>query len=329
MLGVGQRSEIALKSPKTPMNPAEFWKNFRLGEEVSISGAFIYNGLRRFHELRKLDYADEIFEVFYYLSVGLERLLKIAVVLLEHKDDGDQEALEQSLITHNHLDLLHRIRQHTTVNLSTPHNELLSLLATFYKTLRYDRFSLSSVSDFRKERDALCGFFAKHLQVEFADPNSILGTPNEARYRKFLRKTVQKISAVLYQIVETRARELNLYTYELRHGSKAQTIFLGEADIPAEDVLWKELLIFFMNTTATSGYLQFLRGIPPLEFDPGLVDEYLDCFQSDAAKAFVRDELEHHYEQLADKGDRLKLMDVIAAPGVYFDDPEFDDDPTE
>lgn len=59
------------------MNPAQFWKNFQLGEEVSISGAFIYNGLRRFHELRQLDYADEIFEVFYYLSVGLERLLKI------------------------------------------------------------------------------------------------------------------------------------------------------------------------------------------------------------------------------------------------------------
>ncbi|MBE0614863.1 MAG: hypothetical protein IH604_14430 [Burkholderiales bacterium] len=312
------------------MNPAEFWKNFRLGEELSISGAFIYNGLRRFHELRKLDYPDEIFEVFYYLSVGLERLLKIAVVLLEHKDDVDQGALEQSLITHSHLDLLHRIKQHTTVSLSTPHNELLSLLATFYKTFRYDRFSLSSVSDLRKERDALCGFFAKYLQVEIADSGSILGTPNEPRYRKFLRTTVQKISAVLYQIIETRARELNLYTYELRHGSKAQTIFLGEADIPAEDVLWKELLIFFMNTKGTSGYLQFLQGIPPLEFDPECVDEYLDCFQSDAAKAFVRDELEHHYLELGDqKGDRLKLMDVIGAPGVSFDDPDSEEEPTE
>jgi len=65
------------------MKPTEFWENFNLGEEVSISGAFIYNGLRRFHELKNLDYTDEVFEVFYYLSVGLERLLKIAVVLLE------------------------------------------------------------------------------------------------------------------------------------------------------------------------------------------------------------------------------------------------------
>lgn len=207
------------------MNSTQFWKNFKLGEEISISGAFIYNGLRHFHELRQLDYAEEIFEVFYHLSVGLERLLKTTVVLLEHKDDGDQQALEQSLITHNHLELLHRIKQFKPINLGTSHNEFLGLLGTFYKTFRYDRFSLSSVSDFRTESDTLCDFFAKHLQVQFEEPISLLGIPNKTRYRKFLQKIVQKISAVLYQIIETRARELNLYTYELRHGSKAEIIF--------------------------------------------------------------------------------------------------------
>ena len=127
------------------MKPTQFWKNFKLGEEVSVSGAFIYNGMRRFHEMRKLDYTDEVFEVLYDLSVGFERLLKIAVVLLEHDDAIDQEELEKSLITHNHLDLLSRVKKHVPVNLTSPHNDLLSLLGTFYKSLRYDRFSLSSV----------------------------------------------------------------------------------------------------------------------------------------------------------------------------------------
>jgi hypothetical protein len=311
------------------MIPSDFWKNFRLGEELDISGAFIYNGLRQFHEMRTLDYADEIFEVFYYLSVGLERLLKIAVVLLEHRDGVDQEQLEQSLITHNHLELLHRIKQHKTVNFGTLHNELLSLLARFYKTFRYDRFSISSVSDFRNERDALCDFLGKYLQVDFPDPDPIFGTTNETRYRKFLRKSVQKITSTLYRIVEARARELGLFTYELRHGSKAETIFLGAGDIPAEELLWKELLIFFMNTEATSSYLEFLRSIEPLNFDPALVGEYLDCFQSDAAKAFVLSELKHHYQELMDKGERLKIVDVIGAPGVCFDSSDIDKEPFE
>lgn len=87
------------------MKPTEFWKNFKLGEELSVSGTFIYNGLRRFYQLRKLDNPDELFEVFYNLSVGLERLLKIVVVLLEHSDGEDQTAFEKSLITHNHQNL--------------------------------------------------------------------------------------------------------------------------------------------------------------------------------------------------------------------------------
>ena len=308
------------------MKPAEFWKNFRLGEELSISGAFTYNGLRRFYELRILDHSDEIFEVLYNLSVGLERLLKIVVILLEHSDSQDQEALEKSLITHSHLDLLHRVKNKRALNLGPSHNELLGLLATFYKSHRYDRYSIASITDQSKERDALCSFFSKNLNLEISEPDFLIRTTNDARYKKYLRKTVLKICRSLYEIVADRARELNLYTYELRHGSKAETIFLGEADIPAENVLWKELLIFLMNTKETSGYLEFLRSISPLDFDPALVDEYLDCFKSDAAKAFVMDELEHHYEEITNTGERLALMDVIGSSGVYFDELNDEED---
>lgn len=308
------------------MKPMDFWKNFRLGEELSVSGAFIYNGLRRFYELRKLDHADEIFEVYYYLSIGLERLMKIAIVLLEHEDTADQTAFERSLITHSHQDLLARIKKRVKVNLSGPHNDFLSLLTTFYKTLRYDRFSLQSPASLGKERHALFDFLEKHLRAEFEDRDSVFGHENDARYKKFLRQIVIKISGTLYEIVKERARELNLYTYELRSGSKAETVFLGEADMHGEDTLWKELLIFFMNTKETSGYLKFLRGIEPLNFDPGLVDDYLRCFQSDSAKSEVIDELETLYEDLPDKKERLEMMAVIGANNVFFNDEEVEDD---
>lgn len=309
------------------MKPTQFWKNFNLGEELSISGAFIYNGMRRFYEMQGLNYTDEAFEVLYNLSVGFERLLKIAVVLLEHDDSIDQEELEKSLITHNHLELLSRVRKHVQINLTSPHNDLLSLLGKFYKSLRYDRFSLSSVYDSKREIEALCALLSKHLNLNInIQRDTLLGIQNEDRYRRFIRKTVLKISKTLYDVVANRARDLNLYTYELRSGSKAETVFLREVDISDEDVLWKELLIFFMNTKSTSGYLEFLRGISPLDFDPALVGDYLECFQSDAAKSFVMDELEHLYEELGEKGSRLELMNVIGAPNVDFDFPEDEED---
>lgn len=223
------------------MKPAEWWKNFRLGEELSVCGAFIYNGLRRFHELHKLDHADDLFEVFYQFSIGIERLTKIAIVLLEHDDAGDQEAFEKFLETHNHQKLLARIQRRKPLKLSNHENAFLHLLTGFYENLRYDRFSLRSSLSLGKEKHALFDFLEKHLHAEFKARTSILGHENTDQYKKFLRTIAVKIAGALYEVVKQRATELNLYTYELRSASKAETVFFGKADIPAEDVLWKEL----------------------------------------------------------------------------------------
>lgn len=302
------------------MQPTLFWKNFRLGEELSVSGAFIYNGLRRFHEIRKLDFTDEIFEVFYYFSIGFERLMKIAIVLLEHDETVEQKAFEESLITHSHQELLRRLKRHVPIDLSPRDHDFLTILTKFYKTLRYDRFSLQSVGMNEKEKSELLGFLAKHLHDQFEDQDPIFGTPNNQRYRKFVHNIVLKLSRKFFNIIYERSIALNIYTYEIRSGSKAATIFYGKADISDEDVLWKELLIFFMNTQETSGYLGFLRAVEPLSFDPALIEEYLACFKSDSAKSFAMDELEGLYADLADKGERLKIMDLVGASLCFDED---------
>lgn len=310
------------------MKASEFWKNFRLGEELHIAGSFIYNGIRRFHELSILDHTDELFEFLYDLSVGLERLLKIAVVLHEHADAKDQDELEQSLVTHSHLDLAARLRGHVAINFSKPQNDLLQLLSTFYKTLRYDRFLLNSVYRGNKESDAIRALLSKHLDVRFSDRSSPFATSNEDQYRAFISRTVLKTTQAIYKTVQDRSSALGLYTYELRHNSKAQSVFLREVKIADEDVLWKELLIFFMNADPSTSYLKFLKGITPLGFDPGLVSDYLECFKSDASKAQVMDELEHYYSEMepGERRNRIRDIGVIARQGVYFHD---DDDECE
>jgi hypothetical protein len=302
------------------------WKNFKLGEELSVSGAFIYNGLRRFHELKQLDFADEVFEVFYYLSVGIERLMKIAIVLIEHDDALDQSAFEESLKTHNHQELLARIRKREKIKLGDVHIAFLNLLANFYKVARYDRFTLQSVGMHDREKQELIKFLTEHLKVTIKDDIPIFGVSNEDRYKKFLRNVVLKIAGTLYELIDERAHALNLFTYELRHGSKAEAVFLGKADIPAENILWKELLIFFMNTKETNGYLKFLRGIEPLALDPADVPDFIDFFQADGqAKSLVMDQVETIYEDLPNKSERLEMMNAIGA-NLYFEEDEDEND---
>ena len=91
--------------------PEYFWKNFRLGTELQISGSFIYNALYFFDQMEHFCNDEEIFEFLYNTSVGLERLEKIAIILLEHDSSMDQEEFEKTLITHSHLELLDRIKE--------------------------------------------------------------------------------------------------------------------------------------------------------------------------------------------------------------------------
>ena len=297
----------------------ELWKNFDLGTELHIAGASIYNGIRHFHEMQTLENTDEVFEFLYNLSVGLERLLKVAVVLLEHDGCQDQEKFERSLITHNHLELLRRIKRHIDPGIHKPHNEFLSLLSAFYKTLRYRRFGIREFWNPADDKSSLRKFIENSLQVKL-NSSTILAVHNEDRFRRYVGKIVTYISGRIYRIITDRADEINLYTYELRHGSKAEMIFLRGCEFFLHDVLWKELLVFFMNTKSDSEIFKFLRKISPLDFDVACATEYLLCFQSEEAKALIMGELEELYSCLTNPRRRLDVMGCIGNTDVFFDD---------
>jgi hypothetical protein len=307
------------------MNSVQFWKNFNLGTELDISGRFIYNGLRVLHEMDTLYHEEEIFEVLYNLAVGLERLLKIAVILMEHDSAADQCQFEKSLITHNHLELLRRVRVRFKPRLGGVHNEFLQLLGSFYKTQRYGRYSAASTQATGKEKMVLHAFLEKHLKIRIVDEQ--LGpTRNSPQIKNFIGRTCGKIASEMYDVVKAEAGRLGLYTYELRNPSKAAKIFLSkEYDFLTEDVLWRELVVFLVRSERTVGHVGFLRSLAPLDFDPENEVEYLQCFASTEKMLIVVDELDQLYADLADKRARLNEIGIIGNPLVFFDGVEDED----
>ncbi len=309
------------------MDKVQFWKNFKLGKELDISGRFIYNGLKSFHEMKTLYYEEEIFEVLYNLSVGLERLLKIAVILIKHNEFINQDEFEKSLITHNHLNLLKQIKENHTPAFAGPHNEFLQMLSVFYKTHRYGKYSLTSMTVIGKEKAAFHSYIKKHLKIAISDEFPLGITQNNQKFRKFVGKIVGKITSELYEIIKQEATRLNIYTYELRYDSKASKIFLRkEYEFTNEDILWKELLIYFVNSSETSGNLGFIKEIEPLEFDPGLDVDYLQCLGSDEKKLIILDELKELYENIDKPIERLQAISLIGNPSVFSDLGDEDDE---
>jgi hypothetical protein len=310
------------------MSAGQWWKNFSLVKELDIAGSFIYNGLRSLHEMDSLHYESEVFEVLYGLSVGVERLLKICVILLEHDSAVDQEAFEKSLITHTHSDLARRIQEKHDLGLTAPYNEFLSLLGEFYKTHRYGRYGMEMAIGGKSEKTLLTTYLEKQLQTKFCDNAPFDITKLDKRCRKCLGKRVGTLCEKLYEVINKEASRLNIFTYELRNSSKASRIFLRKKyDFYDDDVLLKELLIFLIHSDPEhehAGVLRLIQNIEPLDFDPGMLQEYIASFGSRVATEEILDELEHHYSDVANVGERLDCVDAIGNPNVFFNSGEDD-----
>lgn len=311
------------------MKPDEYWKNFNLGTELDISGRYLYNGLQTFHQMEHFATEEDAFEFLYAVSVGIERLLKIALILTEHDQPDDQEEFERELITHSHQGLIRRLKTHHDLTLGSVHNEFVSVLSTFYKSHRYGRYSLASVAAPARERDDLNAFLEKHLDIKI-DTESMFGvTRNERRHRQFVGRVIAKIVVPIFDIIRNEARRLNLYTYEIEYGSKASKIFSTQSfDFENEDILQTELLAYFLSDKATGANSKFLREhLNALPFDPALEADYISALRSDRKKLKVLDELEALYqEDVSDFTTRRDALDVAASDYLDFGMDKTDDD---
>lgn len=302
------------------MRPDEYWKNFNLGTELDIAGRFLFNGLQAFHEMEHFAAEEDAFEFLYSVAVGVERLLKIAIILTEHDTAADQESFEKSLITHTHQDLALRLREPHALKFPARENEFIALLGRFYTSQRYGRYSLNSVFAPTQERDELVKFLEKYLGIKIDTSGWLTVTRNERKHRKFIGKVISKIVNPVHQIIEDEARRLNIYTYEIDYRSKASKIFLSKKfDFEDEDILQAELMAYFLSSEACGPNAQLIRDlIKPLPFDPALEGEYLAALRSDRKKIAVLDELEALYEDVTNFKERRELLEASSLENLTY-----------
>lgn len=296
------------------MTPEEWWKNFGLGLELDASGAFIYNGIKFLDSLEGLNHSTDIFEVLYNLSVGIERLFKVAVILIEHTDQTSIEEFEQSLITHNTIELANRVQKNVDLKFSGIHKEFLSMLSKFYKSHRYGRFSLSSVPNIEEEKVMFLNYLHKHLNIDISDDSPFSYIHNTPQIKKFVGKVVGKISRNLFKIISDRARSLNIYTYELRSDSKAVKVFYGlyeRLDFLDEENVKKELILFLMSSDSSSEHIDLLRSFGSLDLDPTEAPNHIKALLNDDHLHYVQGEIECAYEEVDNIKERLEMLSLM------------------
>lgn len=295
------------------MNEHEYWKNFSLGTELETSGIFIYNGLKQINDLEHYEYSEDVFEILYNLSVGFERLMKILIVLTEHQENTDQECFEKELITHNLDSLRNRIERDHKLELDNIQKEFLMILTVFYKKQRYNRFNLNDSNNYTKDKDCLFDFLVRKLKI-----NEKGSFRNTKEIKAFLIEIISNISTKLYERIEFKANELQLYTNELRLNGKAYRIFIyRDFNFEIQNSLKKELFITLMHSN-NSNFFKFIKSIKPIHFDVEDENKIINMLLSESNLENHFDELESFYEKLENKKERLNILGTIGKRGIEF-----------
>lgn len=314
------------------MDRIKYYKNFQMLTEIDIAGTFIHNGIRDFNKMESLYYDSEIFYVLYSISVGIERLQKVLIVLLEDVAPEEIENFEKSLITHSHQDLQTRINKKCGLSFTSHQNKFIQVLTNFYNTCRYDRFIYGN--NYSKERELLIKYFTNNLEVEITSEGFINNFKERNSIRSHFGKIVGSISKAYYKMIRDTASNQNIYTYELRSDSPAEKVFLPDFKKDSlqeqyinEQVSLKEFLIYLINREETSGFFEFVDHIKPLNFDIALTQEYLSDICKGIVPQSLIDFVEFLYSEEVDNiKERLELVDVIGNEHVYF---SFDEDEEE
>lgn len=292
------------------MTNIEFWKNFRLGTELQISGAFLYNAIYCFDRMSFFYFEEECFEFLYHSSVGLERLQKIVIVLSEHNENVNQVEFEKSLITHDHIKLLKRVRRNLVINLSNAEELFLQMLSEFYTHGRYDTFSTQSIGhEFCKK--LLINFFEKQLNIKIRAELQT-STEIDEKMRSFVGDIMGGLSQKLYALAESIAIKLNIYTYEITYDSKAYKIFTcKDLSFNRERTLRKELLIAYLHKKFDDGLVDHISKINPIEFESHTPSEYIKYLIEIHPKEYLQEELEARYEDIAYDKERAASVAII------------------
>jgi hypothetical protein len=290
----------------------EWWKNYGLGLEIDVSGTFIFNGIKRLDNLEAINNVADVFEILYNLSVGIERIFKVTVVLLEHKEEYDIEEMEKSLITHNVLELYERINKIDEFKISDDSKEFLALLTNFYNKCRYNRFNLNSIKDIEIEKNNFINFLSKNLKLAVENHNHSQWLDNSDQIKRYIGKMVMGITRGSYNIMKKKAEILNIYTYEIRSGSKATKVFLGDKlDFFEENQIKREIIAWLANPKSECGILKYIRSLPHLEIDPSGCSDYIKSLFDDQILMYSAGEFDEAYSNLDDIGKRFKLLSDI------------------
>lgn len=283
-----------------PESPQFKWTNFDFNMEIHVAGDFLYEGIYLIDRLSQLRYEDDYFLFLYDIAVGVERLEKIAYLLLALKDKELNPTT--NWVNHKHHLLFEMINNHITLKLGKREMAFVHLLSEFYNNGRYDRFKYAGEIDNNKpskDKDLFLIFLEKHLNVI---PVNFIGQEKTVILTQDLKdaigEIVRGIVIPIYEIIRETSYALRLFTYEIRDGSKAYKIFIEQQfSFNKENTTKREVILRLINQKYEHDeYMDKIYQVQPLNLQQQTPDSYISYLMNFQECPEIKDEVDQIYE---------------------------------
>lgn len=197
-----------------------------MANELDVAGEFIYAAIDIFNKMNNFDQVGDNF-FLYHLAVGIERVQKILLVIINDVERDEIEDFLEKIKSHNHIMLHGKIKEKVNISFSKEQNDLLNLLSEFYNAERYARFNFFSYNF--KDRDLLTEYVQKYCKNISFDYSLCKKIPlNTDEVKEFFGRVIGRLCQKYYKLIEEESRNRNIYCYELRYNSAAERVFCGK-----------------------------------------------------------------------------------------------------
>lgn len=314
------------------MTKLEYFKNFNIGKEVDLAGTFAYNALSALNTTQNVHLNDQIFMFLYNASVSVERIQKCVLFMYGNYNSTEIEQFAETIKIHDHQNLQCKINGYTRKKLPEEQNALLILLRDFYADGRYANYSMDGAYNYKAAFEAFVRqhYDASMVKTHFLTKDTYVSEEVKERIGRTLGKLLH-----YYYLIRKKAHDLNLYTYELRSSSPAEKVFLNvfpksslQKLNASERNALAELIVYLIANKDSTGYLNYVRGLKPLDLDPYLIPEYLSDIMNRQIPQSLVDEVTSIYDNMSYEqvADRKGLISIIGDTHAYFPEDDEDDD---
>ncbi|MFQ7463067.1 MAG: hypothetical protein ACLRMK_08440 [Agathobacter sp.] len=216
------------------------------------------------------------------------------------------------------------MKKYTLNSLSRNSEGLLGMFTEYYNNFRYanyvpgrhDGWVRKLFIGFLRKQNGKFDFNAPYALAQFED------------FKRFYINEVGKLARYYYELIESKAKDIGTYTYEIDSFSCATRVFWAArsrsfySQMVLEQEAIKELVLYIYKNKRKSGVFELLNNMEYLDLDDALINDFL----ADLCEGRVNDSLidcvEELYGEIEDgkqRRERKELLSLVGNRSVLFD----------